>query len=273
MSRLENVLYALGTLDRLAAAHSVVHSLDPRAKILVTLACIVTAMSFGPHDLSGPLPLLLYPVCLAALGDIPAACVARRLLLASPFALCVGIFNPWLDTAPLLHVGPWAVSGGWMSFLSILLRFTITVSAAIVLIGVTGFVPLCAALPRMGVPRIFAAQLLFLYRYIHVLIREAARMERARDMRSFGHRGLGLKPFVRLLGQLLLRTLDRAHRIYQAMCCRGFDGELPHHGDLRYTGRDAAFMLGWLMFFALARGVNLPQLLGRAYLQLAGLFS
>ena len=271
MSGLENTLYSLGALDRLAAGQSALHALDPRVKIMATLACIVTAMSYGPYDISGPLPLVLYPVTLAALGGIPATCLCRRLLLAAPFVLCVGIFNPWLDTAPLMQLGPLPISGGWVSFASIALRFCITVGAAIVLIGLTGFTRLCAALPRLGVPCIFAAQLLFLYRYIHVLIHEAARMERARDMRALGRRGRGLRSYARLLGQLLLRTLDRARRIHQAMLCRGFDGELPQRDVLRYTGRDALFLLGWLVFFALVRGVNLPQALGRAYLHLLGI--
>jgi cobalt/nickel transport system ATP-binding protein len=30
-----------------------------------------------------------------------------------------------------------------------------------------------------------------------------------------------------MIGQLLLRTLDRAQRVHLAMCCRGFNGEIP----------------------------------------------
>lgn len=270
MAGIENALYALGELDRLAARSGPLHDLDPRAKTWVTLAFVATVMSYGPHDLSGPLPLALYPVALAALGDVPAACVGRKLLLASPFVLGVGIFNPLLDAEPLLRVGSVSLSGGWVSFFSIALRFVLTVSAAILLVGVTGFNSLCAALPRMGVPRVFAVQLLFLYRYVFVLIHEGARMQRARDTRSFGRRGQGLSSYAPLLGQLLLRTMDRATRIHQAMLCRGFDGALPLRGHLSYTLRDIMFITGWLAFFSFARCVNVPHALGSG---LASLFT
>ena len=56
---------------------------------------------------------------------------------------------------------------------------------------------------------------------------EAMRIVRARDMRSFGARGTGIKVFVRIIGILFLRTVERAERIYSAMLSRGFQGDIP----------------------------------------------
>jgi cobalt/nickel transport system permease protein len=175
----------------------------------------------------------------------------------------VGIFNPVFDRAQLLEIGGVGISGGWVSFASILLRFSLTVSAALALIGVTGFATVCMALGRMGLPRAFSIQLLFLYRYLFVLTEEGLRMSRARSLRSFKGRGLGFAVYGSMLGQLLLRTMDRAQRIHRAMLCRGFDGELRLSRNLAFTARDLAFVAGWLAYFALVRSVNLPQLLGR----------
>ncbi|MFN3286805.1 MAG: energy-coupling factor transporter transmembrane component T, partial [bacterium] len=66
-----------------------------------------------------------------------------------------------------------------------------------------------------------------------------------------------------LAGHLLLRAFERAQRIHRAMLARGFDGELRSLRELRWTGRDTAFVLGWGAFFVLARAVDLPLLLGR----------
>jgi cobalt/nickel transport system permease protein len=105
-----------------------------------------------------------------------------------------------------------------------MIRFTLTVSGALVLIASTGFNSVCMAVEKMGAPRSFAVQLLFLYRYIFVLADEASRMVRARALRTFGRGGTGMRVFTSMIGQLLLRTLDRAQRIHLAMRCRGFDG-------------------------------------------------
>ena len=73
---------------------------------------------------------------------------------------------------------------GWISFASILLRFTLTVTAALTLIATTSFTGICMALEKMGCPRVFALQLLFLYRYLFVLVDEASRLIRARALRT-----------------------------------------------------------------------------------------
>jgi cobalt/nickel transport system permease protein len=261
--KIENSLFEIGALDQLAGQDTPVHRLDPRAKLITTLGFIVTVVSFNRYELSALVPLILYPVSLAAAGNFPTSYLVRKLLIASPFALLVGLCNPILDRTPMFLVDGVSISAGWISFASIALRFCLTVSAALVLVGVTGFTTVCMALGRLGMPRIFTVQLLFLYRYIFVLTEEGLSMARARALRSFKRRGMGLRVYGYMLGQLLLRTMSRAERIHQAMLCRGFDGEIRLSRDFRFRSRDVVFAAGWLMFFGVARYLNLSQLLGR----------
>jgi cobalt/nickel transport system permease protein len=143
-----------------------------------------------------------------------------------------------------------------------MLRCVLTVSAALILIASTGLNAVCLALDKLGAPRSFVMQLLFLYRYIFVLTDEALRLVRARSLRSFQGRGLGLKVFGNLIGQLLLRTLARARRIHLAMLSRGFEGTMHLLRPLRLRFQDAAFLLGWSALFVLMRWYNIPHLLG-----------
>ena len=121
----------------------------------------------------------------------------------------------------------------------------------------------CMAIERLGAPDVFATQLLFLYRYIFVLAEETLTMSRARSLRSFDGRGMGLSVYGQILGQLLLRTYARAQRVYYAMLCRGFDGHVRTMRTLRFTGRDYAFMFGWSAVFVVFRLYNVPLLLGQ----------
>jgi cobalt/nickel transport system permease protein len=105
-------------------------------------------------------------------------------------------------------------------------------------------------------------QLLFLNRYLFVLAEEAERMSRARALRSYGRAGVRFGIFIQLLGQLLVRTLDRAGRVYQAMLCRGFDGRIRVARLSRLGRREAAFVLGWGCLFAIFRFVNISLVLG-----------
>lgn len=269
MAKLETAFLDLGALDALAGRDTPLHRLDPRAKLVTTFLFILTVVSFGKYEIAALLPFLLYPATLIALGELPAGMLARKLLWVAPFAVLVGLFNPLLDRQILLHLGPVGISGGWLSFLSILLRFALTVSAALILIASTGFTAVCMALERLGAPRVFALQLLFLYRYLFVLVDEAARMVRARALRTFRGRGGGMRVFASLVGQLLLRTLDRAQRIHLAMLCRGFDGEIRMLRPLRIGRAEIAFVAGWAALFLLFRLVHLPRLLGGLILEFA----
>ena len=262
MSRIDDALRDLRSLDTLAARPTALARLDPRAKILVTLAFIITVISFDRYAIAALLPFAVFPLALAAQGEVPLQLVARKLLLASPFALMVGVFNPLLERAPQLVLAGFDVSGGWISFLSILLRFALTVAAALVLVAGTGFHQVCAGLSRLGVPQVFTTQLLFLHRYAYVLAGEAARMHAARELRAYGASTLGLAAYASLLGHLLLRALERAQRIHQAMVSRGFDGAVRSNHATRWSGADSLFAIGWCSCFVLARMVDLPQLVG-----------
>ena len=180
MSRIDAALRDLRSLDELAARDTALARIDPRAKVLAMLAFIVAVVSFDRTAVAALLPFAAYPVLLAVQGDVPAAPVLRKLLLASPFALMVGMANPLLDRAPMLVAGDATLAAGWVSFASILLRFALTAGAALVLVAGTGLYALCIALGLLGVPGVFTAQLLFLFRYAFVIGEQAARMSAAR---------------------------------------------------------------------------------------------
>jgi len=258
----------IGYLDIISSRDTPVHRLDPRSKLLTTFVFIVTVVSFNKYVITGLVPFVIYPVVVIALGDLPLGYLAKKVFLAAPFAFFIGVFNPFFDREVLTHVGPIAFSGGWVSFLSIMIRFCLTVTAALVLIATTGFNAVCLALERLGAPRAFVVQLLFLYRYLFVLGDEATRLTRARSLRSFEGRGMGIRVFGSLVGQLLLRTLDRARRIHLAMLCRGFDGEVRLMRPLQFTRMDLAYTLGWSGLFILMRLYDIPQHLGIIIMEL-----
>ena len=127
--------------------------------------------------------------------------------------------------------------------------------ALLVLIGSTGYYRLCRSLQQLGVPAVFTTQLLFVYRYLYVLIEEAAAMQQARDARSFGRRSYPLKIWGTLVGQLLIRTFDRAEQISRAMLARGFSGRIPEGVFERpaWRMRDTLFLAVWCSAFVLLR--------------------
>jgi len=262
MNNIGKKYFDLEYMDILARGRSPLHRLDPRAKLMTTLLFIITVVSFGKYTLLALIPFLMYPVFLVSAGGLPAGYFMKKILTVLPFVLLMGIFNPVIDRTIVARVGAVDISGGWVSFLSILLRFFLTASSALLLIALTGFNAVCGALTNLGVPKPFIVQLMFFYRYLFVLGDEAHGMDRARALRSSPAGMVRTKTFFSMTGHLLLRTFERAERIYRAMNCRGFDGRVPMLQPGRMSVRDFGFMAGWSFLFFAFRVYNVPLTLG-----------
>ncbi len=254
--------FNIGYLDTLSYKDTFVHRLDPRIKILVSFIFILFVVSFPKYEIAGLMPFFIYPVFLLTAGDIPLRAIAKKVLFISPFALFIGIFNPLLDTDVILTPFGISVTGGWISFFSIIVKFILTVSTALLLIAVTSFLGICEGLERLKFPRLLVIQLLFLYRYLFVLLEEALRILRAREARSFGKRGKEIKTFIRLISILLVRTVERAERIYQAMLSRGFRGEIRVLKRHSLRPRDILFALLSVMIFYVLRNYDIVSFIG-----------
>jgi cobalt/nickel transport system permease protein len=261
-----SILRDVQSLEWFASQSSTLAALDARAKILATAAFTVTVVSFDRYSVAALLPLASFPLILAHMGKIPLRVIGRGILLASPVAIMMGIFNPLFDRQSMILVAGLHISGGWLSFVSILVRFALTVSAGLILIAGTGFSKLCCGLRALGLPEVFVNQLLLLHRYAGVLMEEASRMKLARELRA-SEKAMHLSVYSSFLGHLLLRSLERAQRIHHAMLSRGFNGNLPRHVSSQWQPHDTLFVVLCLLGFALSRMVDPAQWLGHMVLR------
>lgn len=253
-------LAELGALDRLAAGDSDVHRLDPRGKLLVTLAYILLVLSFPATQVGPLLPLAVFPLALARAGGIPLRYLVTRVACVVPFVLLMGLSNIWFDRAPVAMVAGVTVTAGVLSCLSLLVRVALTVSAVTALLATTGINPLARALASFGLPRVFVVQLLLLYRYLFVLFEQLAKLRGAVALRGAG-RPLTLRLAGVMLAQLLLRAMDRATRVHLAMRSRGFDGNIRLAQTLRWTRRDTAVTGACLAIVCMLRACNWEMLM------------
>lgn len=232
--------YDAAMLDRHAYLDSPIHRLDPRAKLLTMFFLITTVVSFPKYALSSLAPFIGPPVIIAVLGFLPLGVLLRRIALASPFFILVGLFNPFLDRSPAFEFYGMEISRGWVSFASIALRGMICVAAAIALVATTSFPRLLQALQALRVPQALTVQLMLLYRYLFVLIGEGRRMGRAKALRS-GSGKTSLHTAGAMLSSLLIRSLDRSEAIWLAMQARGFEGRMVTAQSMQWRPGDTVF--------------------------------
>jgi len=263
MNTLDRALNGLRAFDDASRHPNALHDFDPRALTLCVLGFATVVVSYDAQTLAAMTPLAVFPLALGRLSGVSTGFLLARVASALPFAALVGAANLWLDTRTALYLGPYAVTGGMVSFSSILLRFALTTWAALALAAGLGMDRVCAGLYGLHAPRAFVAQLGLLYRFAFVLAEEGSRMNRARQLRSFGGKGLGMRVYAALLGQLLLRSLGRARRVHQAMLCRGFTGRVPLPCATRWRARDTLLVGGVAAGLCLARTYDLSRLVGQ----------
>ena len=253
MAKIMDSIYNLRLLDDFARKDTFIHRIHPVSQLLTAIIFLIAVVSFDRYEISGLLPFVFYPMVLMLLAEIPFRPIFKRLLLVGPLILGVGILNPLFDPK------------GWFTFISIMLKGGLTVTACLVLVATTGLDKLAQALRTLKVPSIFVLQLLLTFRYISVLTEELARMLRAYSLRAPQQKGIRLKDGGSFAGQLLLRTVDRAQRVYDSMRLRGFNGEYHAYGQAKVKLKDVLYLMAWSLFFILARGYDLPVFLGRLF--------
>ncbi len=212
------------SLEQLASGKSAVHDRHPLVKLVSAFCYIVLVVSFGRTEFRRLVPFIFYCVVLMALSDTPWPAVLRRTALALPFVLLAGLSNIVFDGAAAFAVGGITVSVGVVSFFTLIYRAFLCVSAVLILMAVTPFSDLTGQLRRMRVPDIFITLFEMTYRYIGVLLEEALCMHTAYMLRSTKRKGIQMCHMGSFIGQLFIRSYDRAERIYGAMKCRGYGG-------------------------------------------------
>lgn len=262
MNKAEKALHELHEMDALASWASPVHNLCPLAKLLVTTAYIAAVASYGKYDLSGLSVMPLYPALLFALSGIPVRACFHKLRFVLPLVLAVGLFNPLLDRAPYLTLGGVSVSGGVASMLTLMLKGILCLTASFLLMATTRIDALCAALRRLHVPGLLVTLLLLTYRYVGVMTEEVAVMTDAYRLRAPGQTGVRFNAWGSFLGQVLLRSTDRAEELYASMRLRGYHEHFHYAVVKPCAAKDAAYCAGCIGAFLLFRIVNVARIAG-----------
>ena len=154
-----------------------------------------------------------------------------------------------------------------VSMVTLMLKGVFSLMASFLLIATTSIDTLCAALRMLHVPDILVTLLLLTYRYIGVMMEEVAVMAEAYSLRAPGQKGIHVSAWGSFLGQLLLRSMDRAESLYHSMLLRGFRGEYYYAEVPKCGGSGVAFTALCCLAFVCARWMNLPALLGGLFVR------
>jgi cobalt/nickel transport system permease protein len=240
------------SLQEFHLSDSIVHRLDPRAKIILTaMFSIVTAVS---GSITVSLVALCGGVILSIIASVPFKPLIKRIALVNGFILFLWIFLPLTypgDT--ILKLGPVALTREGLLYAALItLKSNAILLVVISLLGASSVFALVHALHHLAAPDKLIHLFFFCYRYIHVIMEEYNRLKDAARVRGFkpGFNAHTYKTYAYFVGMMLVRSYDRSARILAAMKCRGFKGKfyiLHHYG---MGNNDYAFSAVTTLFIA-----------------------
>ena len=101
---------------------------------------------------------------------------------------------------------------------------------------------------RIGLPASLTQMILLCHRYIFVFQQEAARMWQGMRVRGFAAHmdWASLAAIGNFLGMLFVSSFERTQRVYEAMLCRGFTGEMPQIAAPPVKPQDLGKAVFWL---------------------------
>jgi cobalt/nickel transport system permease protein len=179
-------------------------------KLALALGLIIGTVLMPPQIYGWFIAVSLLLILAIFCAGLSWVYLLKRLLWLSPFVLVVAVTNMFQSVTRI----PWQ---------AVALKSGLSLVTIIVLVNTTSFSAILRTLQAVRVPGLLVTTMVLMQRYLFVLSDEAMRMRRARASRTFSQgRRFQWKVLASVVGQLFIRASDRAERIYDAMCARGW---------------------------------------------------
>jgi len=228
-----------------AGANGILQNLDPRIKLVLSLALVILLSLVHSILLFAGIVLICLIFSLVSRIRFKAY-IGRVWIPAAIFGGLVSLpatINIFIPGEPLLVL--WKFSGpvvlgpihiqeeiavthqGVISFLTLFLRIAATLSAVILVSMTTKWQDALRALQDMGVPRSFILILAITYRYIFLFVHLLDNRNLALRSRTIVEHKKGAgraTPAAASAGALLKKYIEKSEQLHGAMVSRGFHG-------------------------------------------------
>ncbi|WP_216828694.1 cobalt ECF transporter T component CbiQ [Alkalihalobacterium elongatum] len=192
---------------------------ESRAKLISAIIYIFGVISL--HTVSFALIAYSFSIFASLVMGISFLTLLKRYLLIAPFVL--------LMTIPLVFGGGIPLDPDRIAFaLLIILKAVTSMTVLTIILETQSVDQFMNSLAHLKVPSIMITVLLLSYRYVFLFLDDIQKMQLALKTRFFngGISINNLKVYGQLTGALLLKSLDRSEKVFQAMVSRGFNGNL-----------------------------------------------
>ncbi|AKB33980.1 Transmembrane component NikQ of energizing module of nickel ECF transporter [Methanosarcina siciliae HI350] len=233
-------MVTLTDIERESYKNSPIHRLDPRVKLLFTLAIIVYVVSLPRIHEKNMVRLLAieaYLLFLVLAAGLDLRYFLLRILAILPFGLGIALIQPFLRPSFMESYTPYPLGlplGLSMTYeglafgSSLLAKFLVCITAIVLLSSTTRLRDMVVAAERIGIPREFTLLLSMMVRYLFVFLAVLKRIRIAQQTRLFNiwNKDVPRKWIIEQIGNsisaIFIRSYEQGERTYISMLCRGY---------------------------------------------------
>lgn len=253
MNKLEKALIEINSIDEFSLKNSIIHKLNPLAKLIVTIAYIAMVTSAYKYNPFTLLPWFIYPVIMVILSEMSIMKTLKRLIIIIPIILLIGLGNVFFNSTQVYVMGI-KTTLGFLSFITFSFKSILSLIMVYIFISTTGIYKLAYGLIKIKVPEIFVWVIILLYRYIFIITQELNTILKAYSLVAPNEKGLRFGVWGSLLGALFYRTLEKGKNLYNSMYLRGF-GENGINIDMKFQNYDYMYIFITFVIFILFKGL------------------
>jgi cobalt/nickel transport system permease protein len=192
----------------------------------------------------------------------------RRIFTVFLYPLFVSIFIPFINPGNILAeldlrlLTITITDNGLTTFITVLIKSFLSILLVASLMLSTDEKELFYGLRKIKVPGIMVSIMFLMYRYIFLIREESRAGQMAINARVFkrSHYAVNRK-LAYLMGNLFIKSFDRAENIYKSMESRGFTGEFHITGRTpKSSNLSIAFLLTFIIIPAIIKIVELARI-------------
>ena len=214
-------------IDRFAHFDSPVHRWDQRYK-MAGIFLLILVISMLSNLVILCCSIFLAVLCLL-ISRIPPSQAARTILY--PLLLLVPLFLFLPLTAGGAHVSLHGIpvyTDGLLLSARIAMKALCIITLFIVMMGTSPFTTSMKALRSLKVPSSMVDLIMFTYRYIFIYLDDLRALRHSLVLKGYRSRTSrhSFRTSAYLVGSLMVRSFEQTDRMFNAMTCRGYTGEV-----------------------------------------------
>ena len=265
MNKIEDAIYQVHYIDNNSNNNNILNKIHPLVKLIISVIYILFLTSINKYNLTITLSMSIYLIVVSIIGDLSIKNCIKRLKIVLFFLIIIGIANPILDRQVVTSIGIIPITTGMISALTLILKGIFAIISSYFLIITTGVENICYALKKLHIPNILITIFMLIYRYIIVFLKEVQKIWTAYSLRAPKQKGIHFKAWGSMIGSLMIRSIDKAEVIYQAMELRGFSPDNFFMKNQKIDRTSIIYFMAGLLLLLIIRFIPIFDLIGNVF--------